>query len=255
MIRRLVGILVILIVLAVLAVFLASFFIGSIIKKGVETAGPTVTKVDVKLDGANLAFLSGNGALHGLVIGNPEGFKTPSALKVGIASIEVVPRSVFADKVIVRSIKVQSPEVTFEGSLQGNNLSKLLDNIKSATGSSQGGTTKPSESGGRRIEVDDLLVTGGKINLSMSLLGGTAVSLPLPDIHLTDLGKNSEGLTTAELSERIMKELVASATQAVTTHVSSLGKGLGDAAQAVGSGAGQQVEKVTKSIGNLFKKK
>ena len=57
-------------------------FLNGIVKKGVETAGPMITKVDVKLDGANISIFSGSADLKGLFVGNPPGYTTDSAIKV-----------------------------------------------------------------------------------------------------------------------------------------------------------------------------
>src|SRR5207253_2422966 len=111
--------------------------LGSVVKAGVEKVGPMVTKVPVKLDGAAVSLFSGKGTLKGLEVGNPEGFKTPNAIKVGSVGIEVVPKSVFGDKIIVHSVNVQGPEITYETDLKGNNLSKILENVQSVAGKSE----------------------------------------------------------------------------------------------------------------------
>lgn len=253
--RLLVRLILLVLVLVVLAFVAASFMMGSLIKKGVEKVGPAVTKVDVNLQSANLALFSGRGELRGLVVGNPPGFKTPSAIKLGSVAVEVVPGSVFANKVVIHSIKVQAPEVTLEGGLQGNNLSKILENIQATSGQGQSGSTPSSSSAGRKIQVDDFLITDGKLNLSVNLLGQQSATVPLPEIHLSGLGQNAEGITPAELSEKLLKVVLESATKAAASQLTSLTKGLGGAAQAAGTGTVQQVESVTKSLGNLFKKK
>src|SRR5881409_1074426 len=125
---------VVLLVLLVVAVGVSIYFLGSIVKKGVETVGPQITGTEIKLDSATLSLLSGSGKLKGLLVGNPEGFKTESAIKVGSVSVGVVAGSVFSDKVRVTQVNVQAPEITFEGGLKGNNLSKLLDNVEASTG-------------------------------------------------------------------------------------------------------------------------
>src|SRR5512146_981071 len=78
LVRLILG-LVILIILAVLGV---GFFLDSIVKKSVETIGPQLTKVDIKLDSVSLHLLTGSGGIKGLVVGNPEGYKTPQAISV-----------------------------------------------------------------------------------------------------------------------------------------------------------------------------
>src|SRR5213592_4499855 len=57
---------VVLLVLLVLAVVVSIYFLGSIVKKGVETVGPQITRTEIKLDSATLSLLSGSGKLKGL---------------------------------------------------------------------------------------------------------------------------------------------------------------------------------------------
>src|ERR1043165_8774914 len=97
-----------LVLLALLVAFVFGFvFLGSVVKAGVEKVGPIVTQVPVKLDSANLSIFSGKGSLHGFELGNPQGFKAPNAIKVGSVGVAVVPKSVFGDKVIIQSIRVE----------------------------------------------------------------------------------------------------------------------------------------------------
>lgn len=170
----------------------------------------------------------------------------------------IKPGSLFSDKIVVQSIDVKAPEITFEGSLSGNNLSKILENIQASAAaltSPADGSKKSDGSGGKKIQVDDFAITGGKINLSMTMLGGKSVTVPLPDIHLKNLGTDSGGITPAELSEKVFKELVSSTTKAATDAVANLAKGATDAVKNVGKGAGATLEKTTKGIGDMFKKK
>jgi uncharacterized protein involved in outer membrane biogenesis len=254
--KRLLRAIVLLIILViVLGLVVTHFLMGALLKKGVERAGPAITKVDVRLDDASLSVLSGTGELKGLTVANPEGYKSPSAIHVGDMKVAIVPRSVFSDKVIIHSINVLAPEITFEGSLQGNNLSKLLDNIRGTSSASKGSTPGQSSSASRKIQVDDLLVTGGKINLSVNLLGNQSAAVPLPDIHLTALGQGPEGITAAELSELLLRNLLQAATKAMAGDLGSLGKVLGGGASGVSTGTVQQIEKATKGLGDLLKRK
>src|SRR2546425_10219166 len=95
-----------LLVLVALAVLAVHLFLDSAVKRAVETIGPDLTKVQVKLESVNLSLLSGSGKLSGLVVGNPEGYKTPTAIRVGTASIALQPASLLSDKIIVQSINV-----------------------------------------------------------------------------------------------------------------------------------------------------
>src|SRR5262245_36338975 len=93
---RLVIALVIVLILAFVAV---GFFMDSIIKRSVETIGPKLTKVEIKLDAVKLSLFSGAGRIKGLFVGNPEGYKTPSAITVGSTSVALAPGSLLANKI------------------------------------------------------------------------------------------------------------------------------------------------------------
>src|SRR6266404_641721 len=116
---RLFLVFVLLIILGAVAVHL---FLDDAVKRGILSIGPKLTKVEFKLDSVSLSLLSGSGKLKGFVIGNPEGYKTPSAISVASTSLAVDPKSLLGDKIIVRTIDLESPEVTFETDLKANNL-------------------------------------------------------------------------------------------------------------------------------------
>jgi len=245
----------VLIILLIIVVAGSLYFLGTIVKTGVEKAGPKVTKTDVKLSSAKLSVFSGSGELKNFAIANPEGYKTPEAIKVGTVSVNLQPKSVMSDKVVVHSVKVLAPEVTFEGNLGGNNLSKLLDNIKGTSDKDKQATTKEEKSSQKKFQVDDFLITGTKVHLATSLLGDRSATLSIPEIHLTNLGQGSDGITAAQLAEKVFGELVQSTLAAVTQQVGNLGKGATDMLKGATTNAVPSLDKVTKGVGDLFKKK
>ena len=99
--KILIRLLIALVMVVVLVVVAIGLFLDSAIKKGVETIGPQVTKVDVKLDGVSLSLLSGSGKVKGLILGNPQGYQTPHAISVGSTSVSVSPGSLLSDKIVV----------------------------------------------------------------------------------------------------------------------------------------------------------
>src|SRR2546422_6759268 len=255
--KLIIRVVVVLLVLLVVAVGVSIYFLGSIVKKGVETVGPQITGTEIKLDSATLSLLSGSGKLKGLFIGNPQGFKTESAIRVSAVSIGVAPGSIFSDKIHVKEVNVLGPEITFEGGLKGNNLSKLLENVQASTGSADKGATSKDTASSKKIQVDDFLIRGGKINLSMDAgpLGGKSATVPLPEIHLTNLGSGPDGITAADLTAKVLKEVLQAAIPAAENAVVDLGKGATGVVKEAGKTATEGVEKATKGIGDLFKKK
>ncbi len=234
-------------VLIIVAVIVVALCLDGIVKKGVETVGPQITKVSVNLDSIHIGLLTGSAKVKGLVVGNPEGYKAPSAISIGLAEVGVNPFSILSDKIVVRSIHVESPEITFEGGLNGNNLSKIMDNVNgvaAAGGPPKTDTTaKAASKPAKKIEVDDFLITGAKVHVSLTGVLAKEMTLPLPDIHLTDLGKDSDGLTPTDLTHAILKAITSATVKAVT-----------DSAMDLGKDGGKTMDKLKKGLGGLLGK-
>jgi len=273
-----------LVVLLVAAVLAIGLLLDKAIKAGVETYGPQITKVDVKLDSVGLSLLSGAGQIKGMVVGNPQGYLTPHALRLGSAGLTLKPSSLLSDKIVVRSINVQAPEITFEtapgmgtnpssllarltelrDALKKNNLAQILRNIEETTGGSTDKGTSPtktrptpSTAPGKKLQVDDFLVAGAKVQVSSPLIAGKALTLSLPDIHLTGLGSGPEGITGGELAEKAMQILSDKAVEAVAKELTKRGT---DALQSAGESLKntkdlKDVSEAAQGVTDLFKKK
>jgi hypothetical protein len=250
--KKILGILVLGVIALIIVVVVALFYLGPIVKAGVERVGPQVAKVPVKLDGASISIFNGNGELKGFVLGNPEGFKTPEAVKVGTVAISLVPKSVMAKKVIVRSVRIEGPEITYEAGLGGSNIGKLLDNMKSTESQEKSGATNTSS---KALQVDEFVITGAKVNVSATMLGGSAATLPLPEIRLTGLGQGPEGITPAELSTKAFGAVVDAAAKAVASSALNLGKLTGGASEGAAKEVQESAKKFGSGVSDLFKSK
>jgi len=250
LIIRLAIVIVLLVVIAVIAVGLS---LDSIVKKGVETVGPQVTKVDVKLAGVNLSLLSGSGTLKGLVVGNPPGYKSPHSISVGSTSVSIKPSSVLSDKVVVRSIRIESPDINYEGDVMTDNLRKILDNVKSGSSGTTTTTTNapaPSENkAGKKLQVDEFVITGAKMHLVVNGVVNVNELITLPDIKLPPLGQGPEGITAQELTQKALDGLTEYAVKYAKEKATEIGK------EAVKKAADEGLNKATGALTNLFKKK
>lgn len=258
--NNLVKIIIGLAVVAVIAVVALVLSLNSIVKTGVVAFGPEVIKAPIQLDGVSISALSGGGEIKGLVIGNPEGFKTPHAVKLGVASLQVQPMSLLGDKIVVKSIKADAAELTFEGSLGSSNLGKIQENVDAYVAALLGpadkeGKTEKKSAPGKKLQVDEIVISNAKINLSLTVLGGKSATVPLPEIKLTNLGQGADGVTPAEVIKVVLKEVMTKTTAAVSGFLSGAGKALLDGAKDVGGAAADAAKGVTKGIGDLFKKK
>jgi uncharacterized protein involved in outer membrane biogenesis len=260
--KIIVRILIALVVVLVLAVLAVGLLLDKAIKSGVETFGSKLTKVDVTLQSVSLSIFSGSGTIKGLLVGNPPGFKSPSAIKVGTASLSLEPRSLLSDKIVVKSINVQGPEITFETDLRSNNLKKILANVQETTGGGAQQPAKPQEPAqpkeakpAKKLEVDDFVISGGKVHVNVTALQGQSATITLPDIHLQALGTGPDGITPDELAKRVMEAIEKVATQAAAGTVADMGKGAIYFTKDPNKAGSNALDSVTKGLGNLLKKK
>ena len=238
-------------VVAAIAVFAVFYFLNDLVKGGVEKVGPQLTKGEMRLAKANISPFSGKAQLTGLFVGNPQGWKTESAIKVGDVKVALDVRSALSDVVTVESILIEGPEITYEGGLGGSNIGKILENIEALAG---GGGEKPaaesSSASSKKFKVKDIQIRGAKVHLSTAGLGGKAMTVPLADMRLQNIGTDGSGVTAAQLSRDILKPLLASITKAAAEAAANVGGQLKD----VTKGTSDQLNKTTDGIKSLFKK-
>jgi uncharacterized protein involved in outer membrane biogenesis len=240
--KLLIRVILVLVAIGIIAVVALSLSLNGAIKRGVEKFGPQIAKVDVKLDSVSLSPFSGAGSIKGLIIGNPEGYKTPEAMSVGMASVAISPGSILSDKIVVKSIRIEAPHVTFEFGPGGNNLQRIQENLASSTDETTD-PAKPSESKpGKKLQVDEVVITQGKVILGAAMLGGKVVEAPLPEIRLNNLGQGPEGITGAELGKVILSQINQGAIKTYTDKLSQAGA---EALQNLGANATNAINKAT----------
>jgi hypothetical protein len=252
---RIFAVLVLLVVVALVVVF---FSLNSIVKKAVETIGPKMTQVSVTLGAADISPFSGSGKLSKLVVGNPQGYNTPFAIKMDSIKVGVQLGSVTKDTIVVNEINVQGPEIQFDGGLSGNNLSKILDNLNSSSAASTSGAsntvqTPSGPKNEKKIIVKDFVIQNAKIHLNLTVPGigqGVSMTAPIPDIHLENVGTAEGGLTPEQLGQQLMKPVYDSALKLAQDSATSALKGIGN----LGKGAVGSLTNVTGGLGGLFKK-
>jgi hypothetical protein len=233
---------VIVIIIVVVVVGLSN--LGPIIKNVVNAYGPQMTKTEVRLEDVDISIFSGKAKLKGFYLGNPKGFKSPEAMRVGSVNVDVDEKSLTGDTIIISRIEVVRPEITYEKIRGTDNFRTILNNLKGSA--SQGEPSKKSagkQGEGKKLLIKDFIVREGKVNLAVSMVGGKTISAPLPDIHLKDVGKEKGGASPAEVFEKVFAALHEQITSpAMTNMLNKELKELGTSLDAVRGEAKKQLE-------------
>ena len=186
-------------------------------------------------------------------MGNPAGFESDHAFKLGQVSVALDTESIGGDTIVIKEVVIAAPSVTYEIGSAGSNIDVIRKNVEAYTGGgSSGGDQKESDV---KLVIENLYIRDGKVNVSASALGGKSLGAPLPAIHLKDIGKKSGGASPGEVTNQIIKAVSSGATQAVgTLNLDKvLGGATGIAKDAVEKGK-DALEKGKDSVGGTLNK-
>jgi hypothetical protein len=230
--------------------------LDSLIKAAVEKVGSKITQVEVQLDEVEVSITSGQGTLRGLTVGNPKGFETENAFRLGEISLKIDVGTVTKDTVVIKEILISAPQVTYELGTGGSNIDVIRRNVAAfmaaqRTGSEGESKPKNGDDEGRKLIIEDLYVRDGKVRVSASMLKGKTLSASIPNIHLTDIGKKKGGATPGEVVDKVIGAIGQGTQKAVATL--NLGK-VADVAKEGAAKAKAEVEKVGKDVGGTLKK-
>jgi hypothetical protein len=268
--KLLYAVLAVLVVVAVGTV-LSTVFLGNIIQAAVPTVGSAVMGVEVSLERAEFSVLRGKARLSGLSVGNPEGFDAPTLCKLDDVRVEMRPRSVLADTIVIDRIYIKAPHFTYQRGLTGSNVGVLLETLEpSEPDKKDKEAGEPaSRKSEKKVIIHDLLIEEPRVKLGVTAMGSKTASIRLPSIHLTDIGKESEGASVREVLGKVFGAIGAGVTKAagatvdvakkagtavgggVKTGAVKTGEVAGKAAKSVGQGAKAVGQGVGKALGGL----
>lgn len=224
-----------------------TYFLGSIVKAGVNSFAPKLTQTKVVLASATLSPLTGSGTLGGLSVGNPAGWSDGNAFTLGKVHVDVEPLSIFGDHIVINEIIIDEPVFVYETKIVSSNIKDLLKNIESFTG---GGGREPAAKGGKSIKfvVKKFRMTNAKATLGV---GVSALPVPLPPISLDNLGVSEGGITADQLAGTLISNVLGSIVSGTANALGQVGSTAGAASVEKTKDAAKQA---TEGIKKLFGK-
>jgi hypothetical protein len=226
--------------------------LGGIIKGVVEKVGSQATQTPVTLAEVDISLTDGSGELKNLVVANPEPFKSEHAMSLGIIRVQIDPATIGSNPVVIKEVVIDSPQIIYEVSGGGTNIGAIQENVDAfakglgAGGETPAGDEPPAEGEGTKVIIENLYVRGAKASVSATFLGGESVGVTVPEIHLTDLGKDDGGASAGEVAAELLDAIAEAVIDAVASENI---KGLSDALKEQGEGL---IDKAGDALGGLF---
>lgn len=215
-----------------------SHSLDSLVASAIRTFGPEITGVSIHLDRVKIEPLDGRATLHGLVVGNPTGFKTDHALSLGEISMTLDLDSLTKDVIVIKQISIVKPDVTYELGAGGSNLDAIQRNVDRYIAQHGGANERTKRNSGKKLVIENLYIKNATAHVSAAVMQRSGMSVPVPDLHLRDIGKRSDGATAGE----VVKQVLGALTHGVTRTVAS--RGLGGTIDTFKKGTGPAMDAV-----------
>ncbi len=217
-----------LIALVIIAVVLTFVMINHIAKAGIEQGGSYALGVPTTVNTVDLSIFGGKFDMNGLQIANPAGYKGDFLMHSGKFNLKLEPKTVLSDTVVVDSFNLDGLDVIIDKTLSGSNVQVVMDHVQKLGGyapapQAQGGqpapqqpaqpaAQQPAQKPGKKVKVNDLVIRN--VNAKFYVMGGPAIPIPVPEIHLQNISSgDGGGVTVPELTAKIFTAILAGVAQ------------------------------------------
>lgn len=231
--------------------------LNSIVKEGVETIGPKITKSEVRLGSSNISIFDGKGSLNNIFIGNPKGFTAPSVFELGSVDVALDMKSITKDTIIIKKIFIDKPKITLELGKNTTNINQLMKNVESFSGPSRKSKRSETKAAGskspqKKIIIREFTISHGQINVMMPLIEKN-ITTPLPKLVLKDIGKDQNGVTVENASILIMEAVEKAVMAASADPVGDLKSKLGNVIEDQKAGVIDKIKEKSEGLGDAIK--
>lgn len=181
---------------------------------------------------------SGTVRVNGVRLANPDGFGSAPALSVRSFALDVSISELFGNRLHVRELLIDDTFASYYSHKGTNNMDVILANVDKALGSDEPreeAAPEAKQKSEMKFIIDHVRISGTKVKLMKSDM---VPALPIIDIEMRDIGKESGGATFSEVAKAF--------TDAFVKGLSAAGEGLGALGGAIGSG----IKDASSAVGN-----
>ena len=243
-----------------------------LVKHAIEEHGSAATQTAVRVEHVDIRLASTAAGLRGLTVANPPGFSPASAVRLDEVQVVLHSASLGQDVLVINEVKIVAPHVFFEVDANRQaNLDVIRRNVEdygkgdaivldaTPRPDAQPVPTRPRVSKSAdhsRVIIKQLTISGGRVEIDATALGGKRKVVELPDTEVTGIGESSGGASGDEVAEVVLMALIrdvgtaVAATQVQTKIEEALG---GKTGKAVGKGVGEVIKGLGGVINDMMK--
>ncbi len=211
--------------------------LDGLVRDAIAKYGSEMTQAKVSVGSVKIDAVNGEGVISDFVVGNPNGFNTPYALRVKEFTVALDPASITGDVITVKKIAIIAPEVIYEKGDSKTNFDVIQKNIADYVGPSDNASSQ-----GKKLIVEEFKMRDSKAQAAAPFMNGETVAVDLPPLTMRNIGKAEGGITPGELGQRIAGAMKKQLTKAVS--FDKLGKAAQQAGETIGKAAGGAADKI-----------
>lgn len=197
---------------------------SGLLKQSIETYGPSYLGTGVRVQSVDLSFADGTGEILGFEIDNPVGFEGPYAIQMERIEIALADEDTGSNVIALKEISIDGARVRAVAEGTKTNLQKLLQNVRDNVGEpadvESGSEEAEAEEQDLRFMIDRLHFTNAHTQIVSDILGEVAVNVP--DVHLRDVGRDTDGATIDEVLGLLLKPV----TRAIAKEIAASNAGV-----------------------------
>ena len=186
-----------------------------IIKAGIQHVGPVITGVPMEIKSVSYNPFEGTLTIKDFIVGNPKGYSTPHAVKLGHLHVDVGMTTLLSKKLLIERIEVKDVELNYETSVLKNNIQEIQDNVNKLAGEAQKSDKKSEEAAATKpLQIDYLELRN---ITAWVVVKGTKAQAPLmvAPIVMTKLGVGEDGVTSVAVINDVLVSMVTGVTKLI----------------------------------------
>jgi hypothetical protein len=183
---------------------------SALLGRAIESYGSRYLGAPVAVGGVDVSLREGSAGIRSLEVGNPQPFSGPPALRLAGISVSLDPAQVSSELIVLKNVTVDGAQVAALVRGRESNLQRLMDNLEASTRAA----ARAEETGVQsevKLVIERFSFTNASATVDSDLFGGTAVTIP--DIHLSDIGRQSNGATIGQVLQQVMQPIVRAVTR------------------------------------------
>lgn len=176
--------------------------LDSLVAGVIERQGSDATQTAVDVGSVSIDLQDGTAGISSLAIANPEGFSEQPAVTLQDFAIELDPLAVTSNPLVIELVRVDGARLLVEQDGARNNLKTILESVQRLAAG-----TDEAQADGRKLVIERFELTGARATLVAPQLDEER-EVRLPEIVLTDIGRATNGATSASLATQLLTPII-----------------------------------------------